>query len=411
MTYRHLSLSKWSLSLCPLYEVRGKSVHIKKTTDSNQLYELSNQWDELLSLGDSSSLPLTHGWISAWWKEFNTHKSLCIFSVYKEQKLIAIAPFYEENSTYRGIPVKQLHLLSDGHSPYCDIIYDDSLSDKQITQVLTLIVEENKNDLIIFSKIPKTSPTYSCLLNPVFSKQFNTIINKNLITPTIKISGNWDEFFKKRSRKFIKNINNKLNRFKKETDFTIDCENVSTIDHPVLSDILEVSKKSWKASIKADLGSDIAGKNFLLDLVDTFGSNNHIQVWILRKNSIPVAYEFHVIYDNIVYPIRADYDENYKKYSPGSILEYTALKYLFDEQRVTEYYTCADNYWYLNNWSNDLREHFTIELFSSNFKAHSLHFIEKHMIPIARYIKAKLQTKHKNNSGPKETKIQTINQV
>ena len=140
------------------------------------------------------------------------------------------------------------------------------------------------------------------------------------------------------------------------------------------------------------MGSDIAGRNFLLGLVEAFGSNNHIQVWILRKNSIPVAYEFHVIFDNIVYPIRADYDENFKKHSPGSILEYNALKHLFEEQYVTEYYTCADNYWYLNNWSNDLREHYTIEVFANNLKSLALYSIEYHAIPLLRKVRDKIKS-------------------
>ncbi len=205
-------------------------------------------------------------------------------------------------------------------------------------------------------------------------------------------------FFKNRSRKFKKSINNKLNRFKKEPGFEINCETITSVHHPVLNEIVEISKKSWKSHIKKDLSSDKAGKKFLLSLVEAFGINNHVQVWILRKNGIPVAYEFHMIFDNIVYPIRADYDENYKKYSPGSILEYTALKQLFEEQCITEYDTCADNYWYLNNWSNDLREHYTIEVFSSTIKARTLYFFETHIVPIVKYIRNKSQTKQKQTT-------------
>lgn len=367
-------------------------MHLTKITEINQFRELRNEWDSLLFSRGSTPLPLTHRWISAWWNEFNNNKTLCIFCVYDAQKLIAIAPFYEENTTYRGIPIQQLRLLTNGHSPYCDIIYDGELSLDQIAQVLKLLITENKNDLIVFAKLPKTSPTYTHLANPTNANNYNIVIKDSLITPTIQISGEWDEFFKKRSRKFRKSINNKLNRFKKEPDFTIDCETVSSVNDPVLNEIIEISKKSWKVNIKSDLGSDIAGRNFLLGLIETFCSDNHIQIWILRKNSVPIAYEFHVIFDNIAYPIRADYDEDYKKHSPGSILEYSALKHLFDEQSVTEYYTCADDYWYLNNWSNDLREHYTIEVFSNGLKSLALYSIEHHAIPLLRKVRDKIKS-------------------
>jgi len=369
-------------------------MYLTKITKLSQFHEFQNQWDNLLSSRKPAPLPLTHGWAAAWWKEFNHNKTLCIFCIYDAEKLIAIAPFYEEKSTYRGIPVQQLHLLSDGHSPYSDLIYDSALTVEKIIQALKLIFKESKNDLIIFSKLPKTSPTYACLVSHAITSNYNTVIKDNLITPSINISGEWQTFFKQRSRKFHKSIHNKLNRFKKEPDFKISCESITSVDNPVLNEIIKISKKSWKASIKSDLGSDTTGKKFLFDLVETFGANKHIQIWILRKKTIPVAYEFHVIFNSIVYPIRADYDNEYKKYSPGSILEYTLLKHLFDEQQTTEYYTCADNYWYLNNWSNVHKEHYTIEVFSHNIKANSLHFIENNMVPIARYIKAKLINNH-----------------
>lgn len=369
-------------------------MYLTRVTEINQLRELRNQWDSLLFSGESTPLPLTHGWITAWWNEFNSNKSLRIFCVYNDaQELIAIAPFYEEKVSYRGIPIQQLHLLSDGHSPYSDLIYSGTLSLEKIAEILNFIIKENWNDLIVFAKIPKTSPTYACLVDPINTGNYNVVIKDNLLTPTILISGEWSDFFKNRSRKFKKSINNKLNRFKKEPDFEINCETITSAHHPVLNEIVEISKKSWKFHIKKDLSSDKAGKKFLLSLVEIFGINNHVQVWILRKNAIPVAYEFHMIFDNIAYPIRADYDEDYKKYSPGSILEYTVLKHLFEKQCVAEYYTCADNYWYLNNWSNDLIEHYTVEVFSSTIKAQLLYFIETRIIPTAKSIRKKLQSK------------------
>ena len=368
-------------------------MYLTKITDISQFHKLQKQWDDLLSSGGSTPLPLTHGWISSWWNEFKDDRELSVFCIYDADKLIAIAPFYEERTRYRGIPVKQLHLLTDGHSPYSDVIYDAALSSDQIIQVIKLIIKENKNDLLVFAKLPETSPTYAYLINQNKAGNYNIVIKESLVTPTIRVSGDWDEFFKNRSRKFRKSINNKLNRFKKEPEFTIDREIVTSPDAPILSEIVEISKKSWKAGINTDLGSDTAGRKFLLGLVDKFGAGEHTQVWILRKNTTPIAYEYHVIFDNIAYPIRADYDDDYKKHSPGSVLEYTALKHLFDNQYVSEYYTCADDYWYLNNWSNERREHYTIEVFSSNMKARLAHFLENSMIPIARYVRDRLLQK------------------
>ncbi len=171
-------------------------MYLTRVTKISQLRELRNQWDNLLFSGESAPLPLTYGWISAWWNEFNHNKSLRIFCVYDNaQELIAIAPFYEEKVSYRGIPIRQLHLLSDGHSPYSDLIYSGTLSLEKIAEILNFIIKENWNDLIVFAKIPKTSPTYACLVDPINTGNYNVVIKDNLLTPTILISGEWSDFF------------------------------------------------------------------------------------------------------------------------------------------------------------------------------------------------------------------------
>ena len=368
-------------------------MHLTKITEYNQFSELHEQWNNLLFSHSPISLPLTHEWLTAWWNQFNNNRKLRIFTVYDNKQLIAIAPFYEEKVTYRGIPVRQLHLLANGHSPFCDIIYHSSLSNDQISHVLDLLIQENKNDLMVFAKLPSTSMTYKILSSS--TKTNNIVIKDSLITPTIQIQCEWDEYYKKKSSKYRKSLRHKLNKFKKELDFTIDCETITSTDHPTLNEIVEISKNSWKVNIKNDLGSDVAGRNFLYDLVTKFGPTKNIQIWIVRKNSKPVAFEFHLTYDGIVFPFRADFDENYKKHSPGSVLEYTALKDIFEKKNVTEYNSCADDYQYLHHWSNDQREHYTVEVFSSNLKAQSLYFLEQKIIPILRYIKHKLPVKEK----------------
>lgn len=367
-------------------------MHLTKITDYNQFSELHEQWNNLLFSHSPISLPLTHEWITAWWDQFSENRKLQIFCIYDNEELVAIAPFHEEEATYRGIPVKQLHLLANGHSPFCDIIYKHSLSKEQISQVLNLLIKKNKTNLLVFAKIPSTSVTYDYFLNSSKAKNNNIIIKDGLLTPTIQIHGEWDEFFKSKSRSFRKGMRRKLN---KQPDLKIDCEIITSINHPALKEIVEISKKSWKVNIKNDLGSNVAGRKFLFDLVTKFGPTGNIHIWIVRKNFKPIAFEFHLTYDGIVYPIRADFDEDYKKYSPGSILEYTALKYLFEQTNVNEYNSCADDYLYLNHWSTGKKEHYTIEVFSSDLKAQCLYFLEQHIIPILRYIKHKLPVKEK----------------
>lgn len=359
-----------------------------------ELKNFRDHWNQLLSTRDSKPLPLTHEWMVAWWKNFGENRQLSIYCVYDEDRLVAVAPFMKVTASYRGVPTTQLRLLANGHSPFCDIITDGSLDSEKISQIIDELINANTEDLMVFAKLPETSPIYSSLVSKsrIHGRLYG--VKDNLITPMLQIDGSWDDYFRSRSRKFRKSINNKLNRFAKETDFSIEREIVTSREAPVLDEIVEVSKRSWKARVKNDLGSKPAGRKFLLDLVDGFGTGNVIHVWIMRKAGVPVAFEFHLITDDVVYPLRADFDENYRKFSPGSVLEYMALKTLFEDQKVSQYDSCADNYWYLNNWTGDMRKHFDVEVFARGFKPFILNALEYRVIPLFRAIRDKIKNNH-----------------
>ncbi|VAW92811.1 hypothetical protein MNBD_GAMMA23-374 [hydrothermal vent metagenome] len=365
-------------------------MHVEKITDTDRFLDFRIQWNQLLSTRKTKPLPLTHEWMSAWWKSFGSNRKLHICCVYEDDRLLAIAPFFKGKTTYRGVPVTTLSLMANGHSPYCDVIFDSTLDSETTSKIMDLLVTINTENIMVFAKIPETSQTYSYLVSKPHVHGHRYGVKDSLVTPIIKINSNWDEYFKLRTRKFRKNINNKINKFHKEKDFIITRETIKSHSHSTLNEVVEISKHSWKTKINNDLGANTASREFLFGLVDTFAADNSIQVWIMRKAGIPVAYEFHLVFDNVVYPLRADYHDDFRKYSPGSVLEYTALKTLFEEQEVYEYNSCADNYWYLNNWANEVRKQFSIEVFENSVKALMLHSLEFRAIPLLRVVRDKI---------------------
>lgn len=367
------------------------AVNIEIITDVTRFYNLRNKWNDLLETTTSTPLPLTHKWLTTWWKNFAGDRELHISCIYEKNKLLAIAPLMKANITYRGIPTTIISLMANGHSPYCDVIFNGTINTEKISKILELLIRTNSENILVLAKVPKNSPTYSHLTTSSRAYGYRYGITKSLITPTIKLNNNWDDFYKSRSHKFRKSMKNKINRFAKEKDFSINREVITSRDHKTLKQIVEISKRSWKTNIKNDLGSNVAGREFLFGLVDAFGDTQAIQVWIVRKSDKPVAYEIHLISDGVVYPLRADYDESFKQYSPGSILEYTVLKTLFDEKTASVYDSCADDYWYLNNWTKEFRRLYNIEVFSNNFKSLLLYYLEFGVIPLLRVMRDKLK--------------------
>lgn len=363
---------------------------LEVVTEINGFRDLRDEWNRLLLTRATMPLPLSHDWFYTWWQVFGANRQLNIVCVYDEEQLVAIAPFLKEQSRYRGIPTSIQKLMANGHSPYCDFIVDNAVSEHQKNEILKLITRCDSADVLLFNKIPEDSMVVHYLAEKARHSGLRYGIKPSLITPVIRVNGEWDDFIGGKSRKFRKSLNNKLNRFNKAGDFSITRESITSREHPYLNQMVEISKQSWKKKIKTDLGSNNSGREFLLMLADMFGPRGNLNLWIVHKAGVPVAFEYHIEFHGVVYPVRADFSETFRTFSPGSVLEYTALKTLFDEKNVKEYYSCAADYWYLNNWSKETKKHLNVELFASAWKGQLLGFLEYKLIPKLRFLRDKL---------------------
>ena len=95
--------------------------------------------------------------------------------------------------------------------------------------------------------------------------------------------------------------------------------------------------------------------------------------------------------NGITYPIRADIDEEARGLSPGSVAEHYALRAAFEDPEIRIYDTCADNYWYLRNLTEDVRMFHDMEVFPRRAKPAVLHQLEYRAVPVLRRVMKRFQ--------------------
>lgn len=369
-------------------------MELKFIRTEEEFDQVRSQWDELLGRLDSVPLPLTHGWLRSWLRAFSTDTRMAFRCLYRGGELVGFAPFVESHERYRGIPVKLLKLAANGHSPYSSVVVDSALSAGEREQALATLTHIESDEIGLFFKINQKDEVRNFLLDQLRVGHARVGQKPSLRTPVVPITGNWDEFYRSRRRSLKKSLNHKLNRFRNNGEFTITEEPLTQADQPIINDLVAISANSWKADIGNDLKSNQRSFRFLLSLIESFGESGMFSAWMVRHQGHPVAFELHLTCDQVVYPIRADFDESYKPYSPGSVLEYTALKSLFDRGRCRQYYTCADDYWYLSKWTEAYEDICSIEVFGGSPKLRALYLLEYRVIPlIKRFIKRKKREK------------------
>ena len=84
--------------------------------------------------------------------------------------------------------------------------------------------------------------------------------------------------------------------------------------------------------------------------------------------------------------MRADYDERYRRFSPGSVVDYFAISESFRRSEIVSYDSCADDYGYLRNWTDKHRRQRNIHIFKSGVAGGCLYGIEYQLRPLLKRI-------------------------
>ena len=363
--------------------------HIKIFKNVSELYEIRKDWGKLAERADSPSIALTPDWFISWWNAHsgNDGWQLQVIALFEDKILTAVFPFYWSISRYRGLPVRKLSLLVDGISPHGDFVIEGDRREKAIDLLLSYLSGHQELwNIVVLDKF-RDSDNRKCLLQLLSSYNFKYGIEPSLRTPIIQASEPWDVFWSGHSVKFKKSMRNKLNRVKNNGTISVERVHDAEALNRALPTIFEVSRRSWKGKIKEDIKNRDAECRFYKAFTEIGARRGWVDIWLLKVQDQAIAYEYHLTYNSSTYPLRADFDESYRHLSPGSILEYKIIKQMFEKGEYDTYYSCANDYQYLRNWTNTYEQLLKIEIFSNRLLSKIAHRIEYTFIPQLRKIR------------------------
>ena len=191
--------------------IPGMKTAVLSTAEGFEL--LKQEWNDLLHKSSSNVVCLTHEWLSAWWQTFSGSRSLHIVTVRDSSgTLLAIAPMAIIKAPYRGITIRKISFLANGHSPCADFIVHKDRRQEGLAAIFGHLSRYDSWDLVELQTVAEDSETLSFMQNAAKKAGIPAGVQESLETPFIPISSTWDEFLGGRSAKFRKVLRNKINR-------------------------------------------------------------------------------------------------------------------------------------------------------------------------------------------------------
>ena len=355
------------------------NLEVKIISDINRLQAFEKDWETVLAQNDYPSIGLTPQWLTSWWKSRreNPGKELHILICLEQNKPVAIFPSF----------------MVDTISPHGDFIIASGKREVAIHALLNYLASQKKRwDVVILDRF-RDNPNRKFLLTILDLYQLNHGIKPSLRTPIISLDKSWDLFWSQRSAKFRKSTRNKLNRARKAGSISIE-----KIERPeelseALPSIYKISALSWKSKISQAI-TDIPVQLAFYEFFTPVGAQKGwINIWLLKHGGEPIAFEYHLLHNKTVYPLRADFDERYRHLSPGSILDYNIIKDIFEKREYQMYYSCAADYQYLRNWTSDFERLYRVDIFNSRTLSNLLFTGEYKILPQLKKIRVPRRSK------------------
>ena len=347
---------------------------IKEVNGLNELKELRTVWNHLAERQGSHTPFLCFDWFETWLQHFLEDHKLQILIVYREDEIVAIAPFTLRKERFKGINIRKIELIGNIYSPIRYLLFNSS-DDKERKKILFYIFEFFTKfckdwDIIDFYPIPEENHCFDLIKMAVNRTKFKPseyFCFGDWYLDKIELSG--DEYFEKLPKRVKKDISYNQRRLRNMGHYEFKLINNGDVDH-YMDIYYGVYSRSWQER-------ESIGPNFHRDLAKMAVRNNWLRLGFLFFNNVAMASQFWLACDGTAFILKTVYDQEFKKYSPGKILTSEMMKYVIDKDRVkTADYIHGDET-YKEDWASERRERKGILIYNNNIRGQYLYLYDK----------------------------------
>ncbi len=331
-----------------LHKRLEEEIKVKIITQTDDFDAFEQEWTELVR-ESNTHVYQTYEWNRIWWKHFGTKKNLHIVALYKGNKLVAIAPLFEDDVTlfgrkvysclrflgsYVSQPKGEPLLGTVSYSDYLDCIIHPGF-EKIFYKLILKHFKEIKSefDEIVFDEVSSKS-AISKMMIPQMEKinyEWSYKIEQASSSPVIQLDSTWDAYLNSMNAKERYNVR----RYYKRSIGNTKIFNIKKAEHAeelsgVVAEFIRMHQEQWNSRGLPGTFSEKRMHDFFIEVTKSFYDKD----WMEFNLAVPVgegkkivAVDVLLTYKNRVYLMHRGMDENprYRKQGPGNVLLYARL--------------------------------------------------------------------------------------
>lgn len=347
---------------------------------------LSLAWSALVRESGQTSPFLSHDWFRCCWRGAGPARRLETIVVEDTTGPVGVVPLARWRGTLHRVPVRFVGMLDSPDTPYVDWL-TVGRPEPIVDAVLTELMRRRDWDVFRLSGLPADSLTLKAL-ESVLPGRFRTLRLPPLPSPFVDVSGSWTAYWTATSQRFKKTVRSVRNRLQKAGQLRVEEYREIAPGSPVLDEVIDVSRRSWKAAENVAIANMPGMADFFRELTARASRNGWLRLWLLRLDGRAVATEYQLESGGHIHALRADFDGSLpSELSPGTHLSEEIIRALFERPGIHEYDMGPGDNPYKQRWATGTHENARLLIFRPGGFGAALHMMASWLVPGLRQLR------------------------
>lgn len=318
------------------------------------------EWLELLSECEANHPFNTHHWFATWWRNFGKNSRGSVLVARFRGRLVCCLPLLIAEKNVHPFKARHMSLWVNTHSFRSGILcHKDHFA--CLDEVLKRLVSDPRWDIFDLGYFPAHHQVLREWKRALEKAGIRYRTKPGMKSPRLVIRATWKEYLTSLSKSRRESVSRKLRKAEKQ-GCRVEIQRGRTGDLDTrLEQCWEISRKTWKHQIGSSIAADEARLAFYRDIASA--AVDWIVLGLLYVNDKPVAFEYDLLYQGVLYNLKLGFDEATRELSPGYVLRIALLEWAFDNGiKVFDFMGLEADY--KNQFSTDVLEHENLVIYN-----------------------------------------------
>ncbi len=278
---------------------------------------LVSEWEALADRVDAP--PFLHpGWTFAWFEAFRI-AGLCLVTVRRDGDLVAALPMQRCRSGLRS-PVSPDNPMSGA------VCLDEEAGAALLEHLFTL--PDTKVELTFIDALPFAIDTVAESARRNRRLVWRTTVARS---PYIELIGDIEQFDERLSRNRRKGMRRHRRKLEAEGELSLEVNDGGDRLDSLLDEHFALEASGWKGKTGTAIASNPETRAFYTNLARWASDRDWFRLVFLRLSGRPIACDYALVHNGVLYTLKAGYDESYRSFGPGALLLHDEIAYCFEQ--------------------------------------------------------------------------------